>query len=238
MNHPNNIKSVDMFYVLDFDRCLGRTEKFQVLLEEAVEREGIVDLDMIQYAHSEVKKTGGSFDTAAYVRQVLKDRKLDVNRIWGKIEADFVAAAQKEDVFEPGARQLLETLKKRRVHYGIVTFGGFDWQTAKLRAAGLQERPYVITSYKEKGHMIASWQQDDGRFLIPEELNFGEPLLAKHVVLVDDKPISFDGVPPEVIGLCVAPRTSEVQTAALPPNVQIVQDMKQVSAALFDAKNY
>jgi len=234
MNQPDNPTQIDIFYVLDFDRCLGQTEKFQALLEEIITNEGIVDLEMIQYAHQEVKKTGGSFDTAAYVRQVLKDRRLDVNRIWGKIEADFVAAAQKEDMFEPGAENLLKILKAKNAHFGIVTFGGYDWQTAKLRAAGLLEVPYIITSYKEKGQMIASWQQDDKRFLIPKELSAENALIAEKIVLIDDKPVSFDGNPPEVIGFCVSPIATPDRPTTLPANVRIVSDMAQVTKVLFD----
>ncbi len=232
MKQTTKPTQIDVFYVLDFDRCLGRTEKFQALLEETITNEGVVDLGMIQYAHQEVKKTGGSFDTAAYVRQVLKDRRLDVNRIWGKIETDFVEAAKKEDMFEPGAKRLLEMLKTKDAHFGIVTFGGYDWQTAKLRAAGLLAVPYIVTSYKEKGRMIAGWQQKDKQFLIPEELSPSGALIAKKIVLVDDKPVSFEGIPPEVMGLCVSPTATPDRLSTLPASVEVVPSMTRVVEVL------
>ncbi len=51
--------TADIFYILDFDRCLGRTDAFQALLEEVLENWPVVDLEMVRYAHREVKKTGG-----------------------------------------------------------------------------------------------------------------------------------------------------------------------------------
>lgn len=220
--------SIDRFYVLDFDRCLGRTEKFQALLEEVIGEEHVVSLKMIRYAHEEVKKTGGSFDTAAYVRQILKDKRLDVNRVWGRIESDFVEAARHQDMFEPYAKELLDLLKAKKEYFGILTYGGYDWQMAKLRAAGLVEVPHIITSYKEKGHMIVGWQTSDKRFLIPTELSAGRELLAKTVVLIDDKPVSFIGLPPEAKGFCVSPLVTQgTSVADLPPTVQVVPDMKR-----------
>lgn len=236
MNLLNN-DYTDVFFVLDFDRCLGRTEKLQALLEEAITNEGIVDLGMIQYAHREVKKTGGSFDTAAYVRQVLKDRQLDVNRIWGKIEADFIASAQHEDVLEPHAKELLDILYERQLPFGIVTFGGYDWQTAKLRASGLIDLSYIITSYKEKGRMIASWQQQDRSFLIPEELSGEGGLTVRRVVLIDDKPVSFDDIPGEVIGVCVSPTATGDRLALLPANVTVAEGIEKAIRLLFSSND-
>lgn len=223
-------KSIPVFYAVDFDRCLGRTEKFQSLLESVIGDEHIVSLAMIRYAHEKVRKTGGSFDTAAYIRQVLKGKGLDVNQVWGRIEADFVEAARHQDMFEPYARELLDLLRVRKAHFGILTYGGYDWQMAKLRAAGLLEIPHIITSHKEKGRMIASWQMDDQRFLVPRELGGGRELVAERVVLIDDKPISFIGLPPEAHGICVSPLVSNEATVAdLPPNVQIVANMKEAA---------
>lgn len=216
---------IDTFYVLDFDRCLGRTEKLQELLERVVQREGVVSLDMIKYAHDEVRKTGGSFDTAAYVRQLLKDRQLDVNQIWGKIEAAFLEQAKREDLLEPYAKELLDVLTDRGLSFGILTYGGFEWQSAKLKATGLSRVPHIITSYKEKGRTIASWQRTDGTFLIPQILM--KDTLAWKIILIDDKPVSFVGIPAGVDGVCVAPRAPKEEIDALPPTVVVVTGLKQ-----------
>ncbi len=225
MNIGRGSVKVNTFYVLDFDRCLGRTERLQELLENAVETEDFVSLDMIQYAHTQVKKTGGSFDTAAYVRQVLKDRQLDVNRIWGKIETSFLTLASGEDLLELYARELLDELTNRQLPFGILTYGGYEWQTAKLKAAGLYTIPHIITSYKEKGKTIAGWQRQDGWFLIPRE--FLNDTVTRTVVLIDDKPVSFQSLPPSTKGICVAPQAPAQEIAALPSSVTVVPDLKK-----------
>jgi hypothetical protein len=219
----------DTFYVLDFDRCLGRTEKFQTLLEQAIEEDGTIDLAMIRYAHQQIKKTGGSFDTARYVRRILRDQGEDAATTWQRIEEAFISAARGQDVFEPYAKEFLSALDARQAHYGILTYGGKDWQLAKLQAADLLYVPHLITTHKEKGRMIASWQQPDKTFVIPAELA-GKKLRMSGVVLVDDKPVSFEGIPPEVRGICVHPTS---QTVVLPRNVTIVQGMEQATQLLF-----
>ena len=228
------IHSVPVFYILDFDRCLGRTDEFQALLEKVLEEWPIVNLSMVQYAHKEVKKTGGSFDTAHFIRQTLNDRQLDGNAIWKQIERAYLQVASHHDMFEPHAEELLDMLSVRGDHYGILTFGGEQWQTLKINVAGLGHVPYMIVTNKAKGRLIASWQQPDGSFIIPTPLAGGRSMLAKRVVLIDDKPLSFEGIPSEVIGICVGPRAKGAEIAALPANVTVVGDMAGAARELVD----
>ncbi len=232
-----NVQPIETFYVLDFDRCLGRTDSFQALLEKTLEDWSVVDLDMVRYAHKEVKKTGGSFDNAHFIRQSLNDRQLDGAAIWQQIETAYFAAASQQDMFEPHAEELLDSLNTRAARYGILTFGGEQWQTLKIKVAGLGRVPHMIVSHKAKGRLIASWQQLDDTFIIPAPLAGDHPVRAKRVVLIDDKPLSFEGIPPEVVGICVGPRASEAEIAALPTNVKVVKDMagaKRELAVLVD----
>jgi hypothetical protein len=235
--YADNIRpaSVEIFYILDFDRCLGRPDAFSALLEKVLEDVSVVDPQIMRRARQQVEKTGGSFDNAHFIRQVLTDRQQDVDVIWAQIEAAFCHAAAQQDVFEPYAKELIDTLNVRHDRYGILTFGGQQWQTLKIKGAGLLQVPHMIVSNKAKGRLIASWRQSDGTFIIPAPLAGDQPVRAKRLVFVDDKLISFDGIPKEVIGVCVSPQATSDEIAALPPNVKVVKGMAQATTALADA---
>ncbi len=137
-------------------------------------------------------------------------------------------------MFEPHAKQLLDRLDAKSAHYGILTFGGLQWQTLKLRVAGLLHVPHMIVSNKAKGQLIASWQQSDGGFIVPVPLAGNQAVRVERLVLVDDKPLSFEGIPKEVVGVCVGPQATEAELAELPRNVTRVKDMGQAARVLFE----
>lgn len=225
---------IQTFYLLDFDRCLGRTDALHALLEKTLESWPMVDLTTVRHAHDEARRTGGSFDTANYIRQLLDERYRDGGVLWKEIETAFLKAALRHDMLKPHAGQLLNKLDAIHARYGILTFGGPQWQTVKIKAAGLAHIPHMIVSSKKKGRLIASWQKLDGTFSIPKKLTNNQLIQAENLVLIDDKPVSFEGIPQHVKGICVLPTTSKI--VDLPPNVTVVDDMLQASELLF-AKN-
>ncbi len=231
-DHNAPTTTVETFYIVDFDRCLGRTDAFQALLEKVLEDWPVVDLAMVRYAHTEVKKTGGSFDNAHFIRHSLNDRRLDGDGIWQHIETKYAEAASQQDMFEPHAQELLHRLNARNDRYGILTFGGEQWQALKIKVAGLGHVPHMIVSNKAKGRLIAGWQQSDDTFIIPAPLAGDHSVRAKRIVLIDDKPLSFEGIPPEVMGICVGPQTTKAEIDALPTNIKVVKDMAEAKRAL------
>ena len=231
-----SVETVETFYILDMDRCLVNTEKLQTLLEQIVERElGIVS-DEMNMARREYEREGGSFDTARYVMSVLDGRGLDGPSVWHDIMRMFVAEAQMQDVLEPYAGELLKYLRDEGCRYGIVTYGGDAWQLAKLDAAGLAEIPHLVTHDVEKSRLIRSWQTQDG-FLIPRPVGGSVPILARSLVFIDDKPVSFVGLPEEVRGICaIAPGASwpDEILQQLPSNVSVTYGLHGAIELLFN----
>jgi hypothetical protein len=124
--------------------------------------------------------------------------------------------------------------------FGIVTYGGRIWQLTKMSAAGLIELPHIVTSVKEKGILLTSWRQDDGTFLIPSELTGEDVLRAKRLVFIDDKPISFTGLPQNVDAFCaITPGVSWPQEvlAKLPPHVTVTDGLKDIIELLISHKD-
>lgn len=190
---------VDCYVLLDFDRCIGNTERLQAILEDVVAHHSFITPDDMRKARQIDEAAAGSFDTASWVQQRLAE--VGQHERWQEIAGDFVARSLDEsrdsdnDVLMPGAYRLIEELEQRNILYGFLTFGSHDWQVTKLQAAGQANAPQLIVDKKEKGKLISSWQQD-GKFLLPAELSpNGQPILVGHLVFLDDKPDSFIGAP-------------------------------------------
>jgi len=222
-------KKVDLFYLLDFDRCLASTSKFQLLLERVVEKQTAITMAEMHQARQDFI---GTFDLASYVRGRLTSMHQDGEERWVRIESEFVDMALGQDLLEPGAHQLLRALDSRELPYGIVTYGGDAWQRAKIAAAGLLYVPHLVTGQKEKGLLIADWQRENGYQLPPQ---LADNVFAQRLVFVDDKPFSFVGLPPDVRGICVTPIEDAMETdvSLLPKNVEVAHGLREVTRLLF-----
>jgi len=227
---------VDVFYILDFDRCLGDTTKLQYELEAAVKRKTSISLHQLATARHEVELSGGSFDTAAYVQDILKATPSDT--AWDEVCQDMIEHARQKDLLEPSARTFIDSLEKRRAHFGILTYGGIDWQRAKLRASCMEAIPALVTDNVSKGHVISSWQQADGSFVIPKELlqPYDSQLYAKKIVLIDDKVVSFRDIPKGVSGFHVVRSDRKIlpsQEGELPSGIVRAEELSKVIELLF-----
>jgi hypothetical protein len=226
---------VEVFYVLDLDRCLINSDKLLAVLLEIIERDAGISPEEINIARRECKEADCVFDIVDYVMGSFDGRGLDGPAKWNSIKRDFINESHHHEMLAPHARDLLAALDKRKMRYGIVTYGMDVWQLAKIAAAGLGDIPHAVTHDVVKGHLISSWQLASGHFLIPRALSGTRGLVAEHVVFVDDKPISFDALPPEVIGICaLAPGVmwSSEQLSRLPSNVTVVEGIKGVISLL------
>lgn len=234
----DDIQCVDTFYILDLDRCLVDTEKLQTLLERVIEQEISITPQEMNLARREYERTNGSFDTAGYVMGILDSQGIDGPSVWLEIKRLFIHEAQTQDMLEPYARELLDTLSATRTPFGIVTFGGDAWQLTKIAAAGLEAIPHIVTHDQAKGRLIASWQRVDGSFLLPGQLA-GQALITRQLFFIDDKPVSFYGIPSEVHAICaVAPgvKWSDAVLKKLPSNVSITQGLHGAIELLFSHK--
>jgi len=181
---------MNTYYLLDLDRCLINTNALHMVFDEIVRSTGILDVNDIIAAKKFVEdSSGGSFDTAEFVRTELKKRgQLDK---WDDIQHEFIQASKDYDYLMPGARELIELLTNRDEHFGVITYGGAVWQQVKMQAAGIDSIPHIITSQKNKGILISQWAEEG---CVPNEL---ECVPFDKVILVDDKVISFNGFPLE-----------------------------------------
>lgn len=176
------------YYLLDLDRCLINTNALHMVFDEIVRSSSVLNVNDIISAKQIVEETsGGSFDTAEFVQTELRKRgQID---LWKDIESEFIEASKDYDYLMPGAQVLIDLLRARNEHFGIITYGGTVWQQVKMQAAQIESIPHIITSVKNKGILISQWV-DDG--CVPIEL---ECIAFDEVVLVDDKIISFNGFP-------------------------------------------
>ncbi len=231
-------QTVKTFYVLDFDRCIGDTAKFHEVLIEVVERLTPIVAADIEMARQESEQSGGSFDTASFVTGILAATRSVVT--WDDICNEMIASARQRDMLEPHARDLLRLLDDRDALYGILTYGGREWQRTKLLAANLADVPYMITDVHEKGRSLARWQLPDGSFAIPEELSPYVSLTADTVVLIDDKAASFRNIPLGVYGYHVVWADRELlpsQAGVLPEGVVTAHGMVGVIELLFGSNS-
>lgn len=224
----------DTFFVLDFDRCLGNTDKFHQILERVITEETSLTAEEIQTGRRLIEEVGKSFDTISFMRKSLKDRGSSTS--WLDIQKRFVEQAKKEDVHQPFANELLATLDKMEIPYGIVTYGGETWQLAKLEAAGFLSIPHIVTNIKEKGELLSGWRQGEG-FIIPPALTKDfRPLRVNKIIFLDDKAVSFQDMPEGVVGVHIQDPSGEVlpsQAGTLPAGVTSVTGLKGAIELLF-----
>lgn len=179
------------FYIVDFDRTLVDTNKLNEVFFEIAEAYGAISRERMEQAEADVKRTGDSFDTAGYVRDRLAQEGRGED--WEALEKRFIHESRSLNYLLPGAAELLEWLAANAKRYGILTYGNPLWQRIKLTAAGFNHTRHMILQQKEKGKLISTWQQPDGSFRLPEAMGKGD---ASHIVLIDDKAVSFNGFPP------------------------------------------
>jgi hypothetical protein len=221
---PPNEKT---FYVLDLDRCLANSDKLFALFEYIVLEEKVLGKEVLSAAREEVEKSGGSFDATTHLRDYLASSgQQDMLLL---IKDKFLKASRDYDFFEPGARALLQFLTDNSYPFGILTYGGRIWQQIKLQAMELETMPHIITDVQAKGSIIAGWKQPSGEFLIPPELGGGS---FENVVLVDDKFVSFEGLPEKAYGIHVLTKNASYLDGTIPNHVTQVGNMSEVEALL------
>lgn len=230
----SNSLTASTFFLLDFDRCLGNTNKFYGILERVIERETMISKEQMSAAKRETEAQGKTFDTIRYVKEALGAGGGGVS--WQPIEREFIRQAQKVNMLMPYARQLLAILESEKIPYGILTYGNESWQLAKLEASNLLHVPHLITGIQEKGVIITGWKKTNG-FIIPPALTKEfVPLHVDTIVFLDDKAVSFAGTPDAVRGVRVEPEDGNllpIQQGELPANTTNVVGLYGAIELLF-----
>ena len=228
------------FFVLDFDRCIGDTNGIQSLLEKVLERETGIQPDRLAITRQQIEATGRTFETIRHVKALLKTEGLhDVT--WEYLREKLLEEAKNVDLLLPGARELLEILRKRDIPHGIITYGVEEpWQLTKLELANLLTVPHLITHIEAKGELLTGWKQPDGTFIVPPGLTLDfMPLVVRELVFLDDKAKSFRGIPDGVRGVHIeAPggNTLPAQQGDLPASVTSVTGITGAVDLLFGSQ--
>lgn len=176
------------FFVLDFDRTLGRMVDIVRDFLDYVGQSYPAIETILREERRTIEATGGSFDmvraVGLHIGQTALDELLDT----------FIMKYKGNSYLEDGASQLMEGIVAKGDRLGILTYGGEVWQDTKLRLTGLDTYQRIIVAEKgQKGRFIASWYDTDRKmYCIPEEFGGGE---CDAVVLIDDKLTEFAGFP-------------------------------------------
>lgn len=219
------LKDVE-FYIVDFDRTLVDTDKINEVFYEIAEQYYAITKDVIMKADKDVKQKGDSFNAAGYARDVLA--KEGRSEDWEKLEKQFIHESRALNYLLPGAAELLEWLASSGKHYGILTYGFPLWQRIKLTAAGFNHTRHIVMEQKEKGRFISSWQRSDETFRLPDALGGGS---ASHIVLIDDKAVSFDQFPGSPShGFWILDPANELpsQQGEVPSNVERYKNLEEL----------
>ena len=232
-NKTKSVRHIETFFVIDLDRCLVDTGKLHNFLESLAGQETSLSVEALKEARNNTERAGETFDTISYIHKVLDGEATDA---WLRLECVFIEKSRGQDLFEPYAREFLDTLRARHIPHGILTYGAEAWQLAKLEATGLITLPHLVTQIKEKGTLLSGWKQGD-TFVIPAGLvETDETLVASSLVFLDDKPISFANIPPRVRGIHVLPVNEPplpIQIGVLPPGVEEVKGLQGAAEVLF-----
>lgn len=219
------------FYIVDFDRTLADSEKLFDVFVEVSRHYMAIPEEQVVAAHDQMVRKGDSFDTASYVRDHLFDTG-EGDR-WEELEKRFIHEARSLNMLLPGADDLLKTLHEHGERYGILTYGNPLWQHLKITATGFNHIHRIITVNKQKGKLVASWQQADGSFKLPGEYGGGS---VDRIVMIDDKALSFEGfpqLPSQGYYVVDLENTLPSQQGAIPGNVMHCDDLFQTQKVLF-----
>lgn len=220
--------AIERFWALDFDRCLARPSVLYDVFVDIVDQYGIVDPERLLYARRKDELSGGSFDAISYLFQeglMTESVYVDVAKVF-RAQVSLLASS----VLEEGAADFISYLKTTNQAFGIVSYGNPRWQNLKIAASGLDGVPRMIVASKHKGRMIAGWYQpSEARFLLPATLMTGD-VVAREVILVDDKAAAFDGLPTRAAGywLQLSPSLLPSQKGGVPSHVAIARSYADV----------
>lgn len=215
-----------VFQLIDLDRTLFDTSAFaKAVIAEVNEIHPGLGTQLDEQFEAAYKQEE-TFFLLRYLRQEQGD-------VWFEELVDRVVVAHGAETFVlPGAHQRLEfadTVRDDRPAWGILTYGDEIDQLMKLRIIGLENEPLCLTSTPDKGQVLASWQNEDGTFQLPDSLG-GERV--ELLTFEDDKLRAFLNLPSNVLGVWVKDiAQNEAQEVATPKNVVHVSN-------LFESINY
>ena len=222
--HNRHVKT---FYLIDLDRTLLDTDHASQALIDIVAAEDQAAAERVSSHLQETARFGSQYSLHDSLGTVLGTEWRD------RVEARFMAQREiNQSLLLPGARQILAFIESDRSTGGILTFGSLPGQTMKIKAVGLDDVPYLVTQQPYKGRLIAEWHRSDGGFLLPAVYG---AVLADELILVDDRELSFDGLPEGALGYWVSEEVpSALDAVPLPDRVRPMKNLEAVMNAEVD----
>jgi len=211
------------FYVLDLDRTLFDTIKATELMRGIIALHDTELAARLEQRFEEFSISGESFSMRDFIAESVNDEEMV------QIETKYKQIALDWNLLNPGASELVEYLRSQPdVGFGILTYGSELGQKMKIEAVPLlKDIPFLVTPETYKGAQLASWRQDDDLYHLPDELGRG---VTKQLVLVDDKPFSFKGLPIDCRGYLVK-SVFDAGIEKIPSTVVAVDNLDAVIAA-------
>ena len=210
-------------FALDFDRCLGDVQALYGLLESVIEEQGVMSKQQLMQARREVEISGGSFDALTYIAQ-----HKGPDSVAQLLKAYQARNCKDANFLLPGAAELFEYLKSKELRYFIITYGGENWQRAKIARSGITNVPVVVVDSSQKGSVLASWYDDRSlSFQLPGYPQYQAP----SIVLVDDKAAAFSGLPAAPLARGYWLKSADLlpsQAGEVPENVRIIKSLGEI----------
>lgn len=218
-------KTDKLFFAIDFDRCLTKGETFALLYMEVLDELGVIAYVDINAVKEDAESRGESFLMLTYLR----DNGLFDVHTEEQVAQIFQERAQEKRYrfVADDADVLFDYLRKEKVPHAIISYGENSWQELKIKAAGLEDVPHQIVSHPRKSDELRSWLKGDS-YRLPRI--FGDELVDE-IVLIDDKAVAFDDLPPRVRGYWMRAKDGSLipsQQGTVPDSVQIVYDFKSI----------
>jgi hypothetical protein len=219
--------SIDTFYAIDFDRCLGDVDKGFELLERVLVEIDLDAANSLKDLRFKVESSGGSFSPYRFLKQ------LD-GTDWSSIRSRYLELSESMPTAEDGAHYFIDYLKDSQKAFCIMSYGDLEWQMLKIEASGFADLPVLIVDSLEKSKIVKSWQHNNGQFAIPEDFfSDSKPRTAREVVLIDDKAAAFHDLPDEARGYWVNNSRSKKSTSEsfeLPERVVSIDGVHGIAA--------
>lgn len=190
-SHEHAPTVVDVFAVLDMDRTLLDTAAVTERLCRQLERHGVssrqVDSDL-RFIEAQV---GQSFSLLDFLEAQYGSELFSV--VKQEVQEQVELGEFSEGLLCDGASELLESLENSGVPFAVLTYGeqaNQDFKLSLLRnllGRSTADLHAVVTEVPNKASWIAEeWAHDDG-FTIPAVMHASATLIAREIVVIDDK---------------------------------------------------
>lgn len=225
------IKKTRIFYVVDFDRCLGNIDGSFEIIKEVVHELGIVNRDIFKSMRKEIESDGLTFSALEQITAIRPDVNMD------EVEKLYIkhASTKPENLLEPGATEFIDYLKETDSSFCIMSYGDKKWQDIKIKSCGLDRVHTVIVDSASKSEYIRKWFYSNRKeFIIPKKFFVNNKSREyDEVVLIDDKISAFKTLPKEARGYYVSGSSSRYQAShrdlsLLPSNVVQVYRIDEI----------